>query len=222
MAKRKDYDLMNYAKYRERRQRSSNAGKNLTKLWWLGRWAHKESEAKRKQRRRELDRKIKQNEKEYEELKKKNGPLTLKDIIIFLIMGVIGTVLIDVAINFGLKAVIGLIVAIIVIAFIIYLKLNPSEDVPTPNRLSESEIDELHRHLENIDMYKNIVNTSTDVYAVKCAMDELLSLIDIVMSYEEKDLNEAGMSKVKLPEQRKFIVDNYDTILEQVAEGVSE
>lgn len=193
MAKRKDYDLMNYVKYREQRHHSSNAGKTFSRLWWLGRWAHKESEAKRKQRRRELDRKIKQNEKEYEELKKTNGPLTLKDIIIFLIMVVIGTVLIDVAINFGLKAVIGLIVAIIVIAFIIYLKLNPSEDIPTSGRLSEGEIEELHRHLQNIDMYKNIVNTSTDVYAVKCAMDELLRIIDIVMSYEERDLNETGM-----------------------------
>lgn len=218
MAGRKDFDLMNYDKYKGRS--SGSTGKTFTRFWWLGRWAHKESEAKRKQRRRELERKAKQSEKEYEEFKKKNGPLTLKDILIFLVIGFIGYILIDVAINFGIKAVIGLIIAVIVIAFIIYLKLHPAEEAQAVgNKLSEGEIEELHRHLENIDMYKNVVNTSTDVYAVKCAMDELIEIIDCIMSYDEDALNEAGMSKEKLPEQKQFILDNYDTILEQAAEG---
>lgn len=222
MTRRKDYDPMNYAKYRERRQNSSKARRDFFRLWSLGTIAHNQSEAKRKQRRRELDRRIKKNEKEYEEFKKKNGPITFKDIVIFLVMSIIVTLLIDVAINFGLKAVIGLVIAVIVVAFIVYLKMHLGEETQTYRRLSESEIEELQRYLDNIDMYKNIVNTSTDVYAVKCAMDELLGIIDIVMSYNERDLNAVGMSKVKLPEQKQFIIDNYDTILEQMAEGESE
>lgn len=218
MAKRKDYDLMNYAKYRESRRRFSRFGKSVGKFWRLGRSIHKKTESERGRRRRELDRKMKETEKVYKE---KNGPISAKDIAITVIVVVAFVILIDILLNLGIVITTGIIIAVIVIAFLIYLKYNSSKDVCIDHNLSEEEINELHRYLENIDMYKNIVNSSTDLYAVRCAMDELLDLIDLVMSYEEGELNEAGMSKVQLPEQKKIIEENYDRILEQVAEGNS-
>jgi len=116
--------------------------------------------------------------------------------------------------EFGLRATLIIILVVVVvalvIAFAIYMKNNPI------SRLTEEEKAELHRQLENMEVYKNVVNTSNDSIAVKTAMDELISIIDFIMEYDEETLNEAGMSKVKLPEQRQFIIDNYDVILNQL------
>ncbi|MBR2743169.1 MAG: hypothetical protein IKD89_06205 [Clostridia bacterium] len=83
--------------------------------------------------------------------------------------------------------------------------------------LSQEEIEALHIHLERIDIYKDIANTSSDPRAVGHALDELLKSIDYIMTYSEGKLNQAGMSKVKLPAQREFIVQNYDVMIAQAS-----
>lgn len=110
----------------------------------------------------------------------------------------------------GLLIIFGIAIAIFIIYFIHVIKM--------PRDLTQEEIEELQRHLTNIDVYKNIANTSTDPYAVQCAMDELISSIDFIMSYEEDELHQAGMSKAKLPEQRAFIVQHYDDMIAQANE----
>lgn len=214
MSRRKDYDFNNYAKYRERKKATSSNMKSITRLWRLASISNSQSEAKRKQRRRELDRKLKENERKQQQYENEHGPITAKDILITLILGIIGAIIISMLFEFGLKAtiiiILVVIVAALVIGFAIYLKNNPI------SRLTEEEKAELHRQLENIEVYKNVVNTSTDITAVKSAMDELISIIDFIMEYDEETLNEAGMSKSKLPEQRQFIIDNYDVILQQI------
>lgn len=231
MARRKDYDMMNYDKYRDNKKSFSSGTRNFFRLWGLANISHSQSEAKRKRRRRELDRKIKENEKQLAENRAKHGPITASDIIstiIFLVVaGVLGTVFIDSALNYGLLEAIKItffgIVIILIIGFIIYYFATSSrKNSEKNNRLTNDEIEELQRQLENIDVYKNIVNTSTDVNAVKYAMDELIVIIDFILQYDEDDLHEAGITKEKLPEQKQFILDNYDVILKQFEEGGEE
>lgn len=110
--------------------------------------------------------------------------------------------------------------AILIIVFIIYyIVYGTKNSNGAESHLSKDEIFELQRQLEIIDKYKEIVNTSTNVTDVKNAMDELIKIIDFIMTYDEEDLHEAGMTKQKLPEQKQFILDNYDVILKQVTEG---
>lgn len=231
MARRKDYDMMNYDKYRNNRKSFSSGTKNFFRLWGLANIAHSQSETKRKRRRRELDRKIKENEKQLAENREKHGPITANDVIttiVFLVVvAVLGTLFIDSALNYGILEGIKLtffgIVIVFIIGFIIYYFATSSrKTVDKTNRLTDDETNELQRQLENIDVYKNIVNTSTDVNAVKYAMDELIVIIDYILQYDEEDLHEAGMTKEKLPEQKQFILDNYDVILKQVEEGSEE
>jgi len=214
MSRRKDYDLNNYAKYRERKKTASSNMKSIMRLWRLALISNSQSEAKRKRRRKELERKIKENERKQRQYEKEHGPITASDILVTLILGIIGTVIISMIFEFGLRATLIIILVVVVvalvIAFAIYMKNNPI------SRLTEEEKAELHRQLENMEVYKNVVNTSNDSIAVKTAMDELISIIDFIMEYDEETLNEAGMSKVKLPEQRQFIIDNYDVILNQL------
>ena len=57
--------------------------------------------------------------------------------------------------------------------------------------------------MANIDVYKNVANTSSDAYAVQCAMDELLRAIDFIMSYGEEELHLAGkVSELLFRDQR--------------------
>lgn len=72
--------------------------------------------------------------------------------------------------------------------------------------------------MESIDINKEIVNNSPDVYKVKKSLDELLNSIDFIMTYNEEQLNSVGMSKTQLPTQREFIVENYDIVLKQTEE----
>lgn len=88
--------------------------------------------------------------------------------------------------------------------------------------LSPDEITELKKRLSNIDLCKEIANNSSNEHAVKYAMDELISSIDFIMKYDEEQLRQIGMSKLKLPKQRKFIIENYNVMLEQARERAKE
>lgn len=124
--------------------------------------------------------------------------------ILFLFLGVVETIL----------AAIGL----FLLGLFIYLKINKNKE----NAFSQADIDELHRHLANIDVYQNVANTSNDPFAVKCALDELLNSIDFITAYKEEDLNIAGMTKETLEEQKSLITENYDIIIHQAEERLKE
>ena len=227
MAKRKDYDLNNYSKYTKHKQGFSRGARDFFKLWGLSNIANNQSEAKRKQRRRELDRKLKESDKKLIDSCKKSGAITVNNIIIsiifFVVLCSLGVVFIDSIFENGLidtlKGTLLVGIIILIIAFIIcYIFINKNKAIKK-GKLSENEVEELQRQLENIEVYKNIVNNSTDVCAVKSAMDELIEIIDFILEYEEETLHEVGMTKQKLPEQKQFILDNYDLILKQVSEG---
>ena len=143
---------------------------------------------------------------------------SFEDFKYLLILGAF--IFLAVATNFIVAIIVAIIV--LVVKVIIKIKQEEKQNPPTSPSLSQAEIDELQRHLSNIDVYKDIANNSSDAYAVQYAMDELLKSIDFIMSYDEEELHAAGMSKVKLPTQRAFIVQHYDDMIEQAKERSSE
>jgi len=78
-------------------------------------------------------------------------------------------------------------------------------------------IKELQRHLERLEEYEEIVNTSSDVCMVQIAVDKMLEILDIFNSYNEEDLNKAGLTKRYVDESKQELLDNYEIILEQAA-----
>ena len=115
-----------------------------------------------------------------------------------------------------------IIVLLAISALIIYIIKRSKTKNSIVRTLSKEEIDELQKHLANIDLYKDIANNSSNVYSVQYAMDELLKSIDYIMTYSEDELHQAGMSKAKLPEQKAFIKQNYNVMLEQAREKFKE
>ena len=115
-----------------------------------------------------------------------------------------------------------IIVLLAISALIIYIVKRSKTKKSVVRTLSQEEIDELQKHLANIDLYKDIANNSSNVYSVQYAMDELLKSIDYSMTYSEDELHQAGMSKTKLPEQKAFIKQNYNAMLEQAREKFKE
>jgi len=115
-----------------------------------------------------------------------------------------------------------IIVLLAISALIIYIVKRSKTKKSVVRTLSKEEIDELQKHLANIDLYKDIANNSSNVYSVQYAMDELLKSIDYCMTYIEDELHQAGMSKTKLPEQKAFIKQNYNAMLEQAREKFKE
>lgn len=79
----------------------------------------------------------------------------------------------------------------------------------------KNDIESLLGHLEKIEENKKIANSSNDYYEVKRALDELIESIDFILLFDEKFLNKIGMSKKKLPEQKDFIIKNYDAVLKE-------
>ena len=114
-----------------------------------------------------------------------------------------------------LFAAIGMFVALIVgiIGIVIFIIRDRRK---SKKKISDQEISVLREHLTRIDKNKEIANTSRRVSDVKNALDELIESIDFIMQYDEKFLQEIGMSKAKLPEQKEFILQNYDAILKDV------
>lgn len=120
----------------------------------------------------------------------------------------------------GIKGIL-LLAGIVLVVFFVSV-IRETKKRPSTRQLHSEEIEELKRRLANIDVYKDVANNSTDAYSVQCAMNELLSSIDYIMQYEEDELHQAGLSKSKLPEQRDFIVRNYDIMIEQAHERLLE
>lgn len=145
-------------------------------------------------------------------------PFTFEDFKYLLILGAF----IFLAITTSFIVAIIVAVIVLVVKVVIEMKQEEKQNPHASESLSQAEIDELQRHLSNIDVYKDVANNSSDAYAVQCAMDELLKSIDFIMTYDEEDLHIAGMSKVKLPAQREFIVQHYDDMIEQAKERLKE
>ena len=116
MGRRKQYDLMNYNKYRNRRNNSKQASRDLLRLWGLASIANSQSEAKRKRKRRELDKKIAENEKNYKKQIAENGPVTFSDMLYAIGAVIIVMCGLFLAFNIGFLAtliIIGVVIAII-------------------------------------------------------------------------------------------------------------
>lgn len=146
--------------------------------------------------------------------KKNSEPLTIADLKI---LGVIG-IFILIAVTISFTVAITLAIITFIIKVIIEVKNEKGNSDDESSTLSQNEIDELQRHLANIDVYQDVANNSSDVSAVKHAMDELLKSIDFIMTYSEEELRIAGMTKEKLPAQRAFIVQHYDDVIKQAHE----
>ena len=146
--------------------------------------------------------------------KKNSEPLTIADLKV---LGVIG-IFILIAVTISFTVAITLAIITFIIKVIIEVKNEKGNNDDESSTLSQNEIDELQRHLTNIDVYKDVANNSSDVSAVKHAMDELLKSIDFIMTYNEEELRIAGMTKEKLPAQRAFIVQHYDDVIKQAHE----
>lgn len=145
-------------------------------------------------------------------------PFTFEDFKYLLIFGAF--IFLAVTTSFIVAIIVAVIV--LVVSVVIEMKNEEKQNHRASNSLSQAEIDELQRHLANIDVYKDVANNSSDAYAVQCAMDELLKSIDFIMGYDEEDLHIAGMSKTKLPAQRAFIVQHYDDMIEQARERFAQ
>ena len=78
------------------------------------------------------------------------------------------------------------------------------------------------RYLQNlllkIEKYQDIANNSNDVIQVKQNVDKLLSVMDEIISYDEQTLRQAGLTKSTMPQQKQWILQHYDIILEQATE----
>lgn len=199
------------SKNRDRKRRGANIGS------FLGAGASKK-------RRKKSSRKKKTYSKSTTKAKSTGNettsePFTAEDWKYLLIF--VAFIAIAVATSFAFAIIIAVIV--LVIKVIIEMKNSrESNTISATGTLSQTEIDELRRHLTNIDVYKDVANNSSDPYAVQCAMDELLRSIDFIMGYDEEDLHLAGMSKEKLPAQRTFIIKHYDDMIAQAREKNNE
>lgn len=112
-----------------------------------------------------------------------------------------------------------IIVAIIgVIVWFIYKSMNTEHEVI----VSEHKIQEITRIAEIIVESQNLVNTSNNVETVKSRLDVLLNMIDNAMEYKEYELQAAGYTKVYLQEQKDFIRDKYDIVINQAIERAFE
>ena len=222
MARRKDYDLMNYEKYRNNRNNSQKATRDFLRLWGLASIANSQSEAKRKRRRRELDKKISKNEKQYQKTVETNGPITFSDIVVTVGTVIVVMLLLFLVFEFGL--LVTLVVAAIVIGIFCVVKNNPKVEETESVQSMDSCIangdrsQEPLRFLDDIESYQDVINNSPDVKAVECCLEALIYTLDQIMTYSEKELNKVGMSKSTMPQQKQYILDNYDTIIEQAKE----
>ena len=175
----------------------------------------KESERKKRMNayKREAD-KAKSARAKSASAKTASEPFTFDDFKYLLILSAF--IFLAVTTNFIVAIIVAAIV--FVVKSVIELKRKKKQHPHTSTSLSQAEIDELQRHLSNIEVYKDVANNSSDACAVQCAMDELLKSIDFIMTYAEEDLHVAGLSKEKLPAQRAFIIQHYDDMIEQAKE----
>ena len=63
---------------------------------------------------------------------------------------------------------------------------------------------------------QDVINSSNDEKVVDCCIEALLDTMNQIESYSEKELNTAGLTKINAKQQKLFLLDNREIILEQV------
>ena len=101
-------------------------------------------------------------------------------------------------------AILGIIVLVKVIGYYIKEKNERNLAEARANR------EELRRIISNLDNCQSIYNNSNNIMAAQYAMDEILEIIDHLITYREEDLKRAGTGKDELLKQKQFILDHYD------------
>ena len=155
---------------------------------------------------------------------------TFQGLIGLVVLGVVGMISIEIILNVGFKGFlifIVLIVAIIfaVIFFISWREVNQERQQRAEQHnqeIDENQILYLQGLLTNIDKYQAVINNSDNVEDVKKNLDWLLAVMDEIMSYDEETLRAAGMTKSTMPQQKEFVLKNYDVVLEQAQERFKE
>jgi len=152
---------------------------------------------------------------------------TIQGIIAVIILGIIGTFAIEIILNVGFKGFLILILTIFIIIVTIIVIINQHQETHPTNQQYYDDIDEnqiiyLQSLPDKINKYQSVINNSDNVDDVKKNLDWLLGLIDEIMSYDDELLNRAGITKETLPQQKEFILKNYDTVLKQAQERYSE
>lgn len=155
---------------------------------------------------------------------------TFQGLIGLVVLGVVGMISIEIILNVGFKGFLiflALIVAIIfaLIFFISWRAVNREQhqrDEQHNQEIDENQILYLQSLLTNIDKYQAVINNSDNVEDVKKNLDWLLAVIDEIMSYDEETLRTAGMTKSTMPQQKEFVLKNYDVVLEQAQERFKE
>ena len=89
----------------------------------------------------------------------------------------------------------------------------------TQSASTKDHISFLHGLLSDFDMHKEIINTSDNPDTVKESLDCLLEIMDIIMTFDEELLREAGMTKSQMPEQKDHVLQLYDTMIAQAREA---
>ena len=155
---------------------------------------------------------------------------TLQGLIGLVVLGIIGAISIEIILNVGFKGFLIFIAVIIalffaVVFFISWREVNQEEqqrEEQEKQEVDENQILYLQSLLTNIDKYQAVINNSDNVNDVKKNLDWLLAVMDEIMSYDEETLRSAGMTKSTMPQQKEFVLKNYDIVLEQARERYSE
>lgn len=210
MARKSYTGLDQFKKYRDNRKKAETFRKRSHRKAW--------SNLKKISRQKDLVRR-----KRMASYKNKHSSVSSehesqrKGCTLFAVIGIIALVAL-----FSLIGPFGILIIVLmaISALIIFIVKRTKKSVV--RTLSNEEIDDLQRHLSNIDLYKDIANNSSNEYSVQYAMDELLKSIDYIMSYSEEELHQAEMSKAQLPEQKEFIKRNYNAMIEQARDRYKE
>lgn len=126
---------------------------------------------------------------------------------------------------------IAIILGIAIVAVLIYLFVNKDNSVEddtvekeiyNETVISPEKRSEIDRIFEIMSESQALVNTSCNVETVKGRLDLLIKMIDTVDNYEENELKAAGYTKRNQCEQKTFIVNNYDTVINQAIERAYE
>lgn len=215
-----------WKKYKERRLQSERTARDIRKAMKSSVAKSKRKKAARERKEREFKRKLAAFEKENDKWRAEQQakapiePLTQEEAVyggwfLFVIVAFI-----FVAFNHGFKAAFIVSLGIILVSFIIYFIKNgnveneePQEEVP------KVDLDELGRMADNFKVYQNVIKTSKDSYAIKCASDEMLSLIESIEQYEDSDLRTVGITKWHLNQAKKKILDSQMNVANENAEN---
>ena len=105
-------------------------------------------------------------------------------------------------------AILGIIVLVKVLVKVIgyYIKEKNERNLAE----ARANREELRRIISNLDNCQSIYNNSNNIMAAQYAMDEILEIIDHLITYREEDLKRAGTGKDELLKQKQFILDHYD------------